>query len=168
MTLVPLPATGTGSGCVAVVTGVSGGNPSGTSPRGSTSPVSEASPRSFWLGTAPAGRLFVPTRGKGRTGGAWGGFSRAGGRGGKTPPPPRWLSRRRGRERLAAGRAGGRRKTGSAADPRPPAEGGPRGPETAGQRGRRRRPLPCGGQPVEGRAGRRAWPAESGLPSRAG
>ena len=78
MTLVPLPATGTGSGCEAVATGVFRVKPSETSPRGSTSAVTEASTRSFWLGTAPVGRLFVPIREKSRTGGSLEWFSRRG------------------------------------------------------------------------------------------
>ena len=50
-------------------------------------------------------------------------------------------------------------------DPGPAAEGGDRGATAAGERGGQWRPLPHGGQPGEGRAGRRARPAESGLPT---
>jgi len=69
MTLVTLPAIGTGNGCAAVATGVFRVRPSEILRRGSTSPASEASTTSFWLGTAPAGRLFVGIREQSKTGG---------------------------------------------------------------------------------------------------
>src|SRR5262249_23434256 len=50
-------------------------------------------------------------------------------------------------------------------DPGAAAKGGHRGPEAASQRCRRGRPLPLDRQPREGRAGRRARLAKSGLPT---
>ncbi len=66
---------------------------------------------------------------------------------------------------IEAGRHGPDRRRLRRPDPRPAAEGGARGAAASGPTTRCGRPLPHGGEPGEGRAARRAGPAEAGLPA---